>query len=233
MTRMRGGWLLMSMGGLLSFLAVTLGPTWIWSHPNLWALWGWRVGWVMLGSVGLAHLADRLVRPWQRAASIDGLTGLLRPEFFWAAVADRQRLASRSGVPLTFVYLDVDHFKAVNDHAGHAAGDAVLRQLGHALAASARDTDVVGRLGGDEFAWVLWDADHAQAEHAVARVLQDACNASGEHPAFGVSAGLSMLPPTVALSVADWARLADRDLYAAKARRRTPHDGTEPLTMVP
>lgn len=82
----------------------------------------------------------------------DPLTGLLRRD---AYTARARRLLARHGDDVTLVMVDADHFKAVNDTMGHAAGDAVLAAFGTRLTAWAGPRAAVGRLGGDEFAEVL------------------------------------------------------------------------------
>lgn len=87
----------------------------------------------------------------------DTLTGALsRAEFL--RQADKAALQARaSGAPLTLLYLDIDHFKRLNDGHGHAAGDAVLRGMAVVLQQALRDSDVFGRLGGEEFCVLLPD----------------------------------------------------------------------------
>src|SRR6185312_12556420 len=75
-----------------------------------------------------------------------------------------QRTARGEGAGLAVVYIDLDHFKPVNDAHGHAAGDSVLKEFSHRLLALVRPTDAVARLGGDEFGIVL--AGVREAEHA-------------------------------------------------------------------
>ncbi|HAJ44216.1 MAG TPA: hypothetical protein DCM00_16480 [Alcanivorax sp.] len=65
----------------------------------------------------------------------------------------------RSGLPLTIMSLDLDHFKAINDTWGHAAGDQVLRGFSELLGGVTREVDLCGRLGGEEFIVVLPDTD--------------------------------------------------------------------------
>ncbi len=86
------------------------------------------------------------------ATKCDPLTGLLRRD---AYTARARRLLARHGNDVTVVMVDADHFKAVNDTMGHAAGDTVLAAFGSRLTAWAGPRSAVGRLGGDEFAVVL------------------------------------------------------------------------------
>ncbi|MCZ2496357.1 diguanylate cyclase [Xylophilus sp. Kf1] len=104
-------------------------------------------------------------------AVTDSLTGARsRAEFLQQAdlaVAHARNTAA----PLTLLYLDIDHFKRLNDGHGHAAGDAVLRGMSGALQRALRATDVFGRLGGEEFC-VLLPAQTEQEAHALANRLR-------------------------------------------------------------
>src|SRR5207237_7395762 len=96
----------------------------------------------------LALRTAALVAEIDRLARIDPLTGLANRRVFEAALGREVARAARSGVPLSVVVLDIDHFKKVNDELGHQAGDEVLRHVGRSLAADARGTDTAGRWAG-------------------------------------------------------------------------------------
>ena len=100
----------------------------------------------------------------------DTLTGARsRSEFLQQAekVASRARI---TGAPLTLLYLDIDHFKRLNDSHGHAAGDAVLRGMSDVLQRALRGSDVFGRLGGEEFCVLLPDQSEAKARALAERL---------------------------------------------------------------
>ena len=101
----------------------------------------------------------------RRSAEYDGLTGLLTPRAFRRrlnALVDRARFVSCARLALLFV--DTDHFKHYNDRHGHAAGDALLRELAQVLRSAARsEHDLVARNGGDEFCLVFTETDKATA----------------------------------------------------------------------
>lgn len=100
----------------------------------------------------------------------DTLTGARsRSEFLQQAekVAIRARI---TGAPLTLLYLDIDHFKRLNDSHGHAAGDAVLRGMSDVLQRALRGSDVFGRLGGEEFCVLLPDQSEAKARALAERL---------------------------------------------------------------
>jgi diguanylate cyclase (GGDEF)-like protein/PAS domain S-box-containing protein len=97
-------------------------------------------------------------------ARVDGLTGLANRRVFAEAVRRASSAASRDGGGFAVLYLDLDHFKDVNDTLGHPVGDQLLQAVANRLRAVTRETDTVARFGGDEFA-VLQTALHVP-EHA-------------------------------------------------------------------
>ncbi len=113
------------------------------------------------GEVG--RLKARLTEA-ETLADRDTLTPLLNRRGFLRELSRIRAFAQRHGTPASLVYFDLDGFKAINDRFGHAVGDAALRAVAERLAASVRESDVVGRMGGDEFALVLVQADAEAAE---------------------------------------------------------------------
>lgn len=116
------------------------------------------------------------------------------------------------------LYLDLDGFKALNDSYGHAAGDAVLRQVGLILTDSVRESDVVGRLGGDEFGVILNRAT-AEEAHVKAATLSEKLNSAvilhegvghRVRASFGVHAIALVEDPETAIARADEAMYADK-----------------------
>lgn len=134
---------------------------------------------------------------------------------------------TRYGTPAALVYLDLDGFKAINDRHGHAAGDAVLRNVAATLVTHVRASDVVGRLGGDEFAVLMWNIDAARAEtkaRELEAIVAASCvdfigvNSSTVELRVGVSSGISVLIAGENFShILDAADLA---MYARKRSRR-------------
>ena len=97
----------------------------------------------------------RLERQLREKAATDGLSGLLLRNRFLELAADAIDEAHYRQRPTCVLYLDVDHFKTINDDYGHAAGDAALVALAAALRAQSRQADLIGRIGGEEFAMLL------------------------------------------------------------------------------
>jgi diguanylate cyclase (GGDEF)-like protein len=138
----------------------------------------------------------RLTQTLQRLSNLDGLTGLANRRYFDEVLTREWRRASRvPGEPLSVLLMDIDYFKRFNDHYGHVAGDACLRQVAQALAASAnRAGDLVARYGGEEFGVIL-PATGPQAAQQVAERLCEAVQALGLPHAASVNA------PVVTLSI--------------------------------
>jgi diguanylate cyclase (GGDEF)-like protein len=156
-----------------------------------------------------------------RQAITDDLTGLgNRRQLFQllnAFFADQADDPSHQH-NLSLLYVDLDHFKEINDSFGHAAGDALLRQLGPRLAATLRETDVIVRVGGDELAVLIGGADHQYAASVARRVVSEL-----ERPflldsvSVRVSASIGIASaPTDAADGAGLLRCADLAMYRAK-----------------
>jgi diguanylate cyclase (GGDEF)-like protein len=102
---------------------------------------------------------NRLLEQVRQLAIIDELTGLMNRRGFMMLADHQRNLADRKGTSLTLMYLDVDHFKLINDQFGHEEGDRALRELSAVLLHTFRRSDVVARLGGDEFVVLMADVN--------------------------------------------------------------------------
>ncbi len=129
----------------------------------------------VLGAVLVFRDVTQQRRQWDEIrwrASHDGLTGLVNRGEFEQRLARTYERARRDGSQHAVLAFDLDRFKLVNDHCGHAAGDEVLRQVAQRLDAGVRSRDTVARLGGDEFAAILENCSLDEAMH-VAQKLCD------------------------------------------------------------
>ena len=154
-------------------------------------------------------------------AERDGLTKLLNRAAFelWLS----ERITADDGHMLAVLYIDLDHFKPVNDQYGHAAGDAVLQEFASRMQRVIRPTDVAARLGGDEFGVALCGIrSHADAQRVAENILA-AINAPMQVGKDSISIGASVGIATNATGEGGWQALiqhADEMLYRAKRTGR-------------
>jgi diguanylate cyclase len=196
----------------------------------------------------LATTLHRSREALRRASQIDPLSGLYNRRTFEVGfqATFEGLLNAHAGTgpqrrPTSLVLCDVDHFKRINDGAGHAAGDAVIRSIGESLRVHVRMPHVAARYGGDEFALLLLDHDGDEARTFVERLwsqLSVEGGAGGSVPTFTMSTGIACFDVTLA-SADDWMARADEALYEVKrrvrggvcvARQRAPH---RPLDAMP
>lgn len=119
---------------------------------------------------GLLTRQRRLFRLEQALARTDALTGVANLREFLRALETEIYRSGRYERPLSVAYVDLDDFKQVNDRLGHKAGDMLLRAIASVLAASIRESDVVGRLGGDEFALLMPETSGDAAEQVLRKL---------------------------------------------------------------
>jgi len=150
-------------------------------------------------------------------ATHDSLTGLVNREEFEARLD--QALSQFQHQNVCVLFIDLDRFKMVNDSAGHAAGDAVLRAVAALFEAAVRQSDTVARLGGDEFAILLPGCPQARAaviaEQVRLAVAGYRLQAAGQVFTVGTSIGLAAVTPDLP-TVAAVLHAADTACYAAK-----------------
>ncbi len=127
--------------------------------------------------------------------------------------------SERYKAPSSLVYFDLNHFKAINDDMGHAAGDAALLHVAKMLVENVRESDVVGRLGGDEFGVILAHADEAQAQEKAASLAKQIADAPVEFDGkvFHVQLAYGISTFAGGESVSDAIAAADRAMYEHKA----------------
>jgi diguanylate cyclase (GGDEF)-like protein len=157
-------------------------------------------------------------------ASHDELTGLINRREFEARLAG----AAAGETPHALMYLDLDRFKVVNDTCGHAAGDALLRELGGSLRAAAPQEATVARLGGDEFGVLLPCADDRVAARAAEalRVAVERLRFRWGERSFRIGVSIGLVPVARDATVAELLAAADTACYAAKdAGRNRVHAG--------
>jgi len=166
------------------------------------------------------QVASREQLEW--SATHDVLTGLANRKVFDQRLAKVLEARPRS-LPAELVMIDLDHFKPINDQAGHAAGDAMLKAVAAAITARVRASDLVVRLGGDEFALLLERCPHDTALRIAENVRSAIAGIDlhWEQRRLRVSASLGVATLTAETTgVAAWLQAADAACYEAKAAGR-------------
>jgi diguanylate cyclase (GGDEF)-like protein len=167
---------------------------------------------------------DNAVR-MQRAEALsvtDDLTQLYNSRYLSQVLRRETKRASRSGRPLSLLFIDLDGFKSINDSHGHLYGSRALVEAASVIRASARETDIVARFGGDEFALVLPDTGSDGAVFVGERIREKIAawsflQGDGLNIALTVSVGVATLPD-VAASAEQLIQAADEAMYAVKDR---------------
>jgi diguanylate cyclase (GGDEF)-like protein len=160
--------------------------------------------------------SDRAASAAERvASSFDDLTGAYRRTP--GMIEARREIARgrRSGQPLSFVFVDVDGFKALNDDHGHAAGDDLLRTVGNQIRRALRSYDLLVRYGGDEFLCVLSDTNAGDAARRF-----DSVNAALAVGSIRVSLSVGVAELVVADTAEDAVARADAAMYRGREQRR-------------
>jgi diguanylate cyclase (GGDEF)-like protein len=151
----------------------------------------------------------------------DALTGLGNRRLFDERFRRDWTLSRSVGVPLSLLMIDIDHFKKVNDRAGHLTGDAILRHVATLLASSTRETDTCTRYGGEEFAILLPATSIAKAAELAERLRVKVANTPLAEHAVTISIGVASDDGDLQhLSAAALVERADAALYAAKQAGR-------------
>jgi diguanylate cyclase (GGDEF)-like protein len=155
---------------------------------------------------------------------VDGLTGALNRKHFDDRLIGELAFAKRHGADVSLLFIDVDHFKDVNDRLGHPAGDALLRQLASRIRNTLRVEDIFARYGGEEFAIIARGIERVGAIAFAERIRNLVANTPFTHEenqiAVTVSIGVATLVDCRDASVDQLITLADSRLYVAKASGR-------------
>lgn len=180
---------------------------------------------LFITAAGLVLLVRRHLLPELIAlAQTDGLSGVLNRRAFLETATQRLELTSAAQQPCVVALIDIDHFKTINDHYGHAAGDEVIRRMADFLTAAVRRSDLVGRLGGDEFA-LLVGASAPQAYELLERLRQQVAAhhwtlPDGREPQLSLSIGMVECGSQGRCQLAELLQAADAALYVAKDQGR-------------
>lgn len=158
------------------------------------------------------------------AATHDFLTRLLNRAEILASLKREVSRSERDDKPVAILMADLDHFKKVNDSFGHAAGDAVLREVAERLKSDLRTYDLVGRYGGEEFLIILPNCKLSvatrRANEIRCLICKDAIVTTFATVPMTVSIGVTATDPAQTFAIEDLLQQADEALYSAKQHGR-------------
>jgi len=191
-------------------------PLWLTLNAS-WSEDGSLTGYVMLFSdITKQKESEELI--WKQA-NFDALTGLPNRRMLHDRLQQEVRKAQRNHLPLALMFLDLDHFKEVNDTLGHDIGDILLKEAAARLASCVRESDTVGRTGGDEFTVILGGLDDPGCVDRIAeKILKKLAEPFplGDDKAYvSTSIGITLYPDD-ADNIDALLKNADQSMYAAK-----------------
>ncbi len=176
--------------------------------------------WLLVLITGVATLAGMSQLAFMialvRQAIRDPLTGVFSRRSGEEVMELQFTIACRNSTPIAVAFFDIDHFKSVNDHFGHEAGDTVLTNVTGMVSANLRRGDTLVRWGGEEFLLIMPNTDLYQAEAAIMRLRSIGFGLRPDHTPITASIGIA---ERTADQVTDWkvlVDLADHRMYQAK-----------------
>lgn len=207
------------------FISCLSGATWLitdWATGNIYShllvlYWNAIVtlAFYLVFTIALSAVKKALEAA-KRSARTEPLTGISNSRAFSEVVGREIDRARRYSHSLSFAYIDLDDFKAVNDHFGHSVGDTLLQAVAHSIKKDIRETDTVARLGGDEFAILLPETGPKSARQFIERIRDRLTRDVQEHGwpvTFSIGVVTFMSPP---IDVNEAIRIADSLMYSAK-----------------
>ncbi|WP_068829230.1 diguanylate cyclase domain-containing protein [Pseudomonas sp. BMS12] len=167
----------------------------------------------------------------EHLARHDPLTGLPNRRVFFERLDHALANARRSARPLAVLFVDLDHFKELNDSLGHGSGDSVLQAVANLLRSATRESDTVARLGGDEFVVLIEQMDDPQQVLSVVQKLHERFQLpmliGGQEVQVQASMGVSLFPRD-GDDIESLLQQADRAMYAAKNAGRNTYSYEAP-----
>lgn len=158
-------------------------------------------------------VAER-TRQLERLAKLDPLTNIYNQRAMLDVLRRELAASKRYDNKLSFVYFDIDNFKAINDDEGHLKGDEVLKSIGQILSDDIRESDLACRYGGDEFCLILPDCSTNNAKEVCEKIVH---HFTEKYPSYSLSMGIS--EAGINMSVDELIRNTDEKMYLAKKEK--------------
>ena len=166
----------------------------------------------------------KLLEKLQEYAEKDWLTGIWNRRKWMDLAKIEINRAERYKRPLTIVYLDIDHFKSINDSLGHEGGDMVLTNIVENISSQLRENDIFGRIGGEEFVILFPELNRERAQNVIERILktvsQEKITIGKENLKVTISIGATVWEGEGKVSLDELIKKADNALYISKAAGR-------------
>lgn len=179
---------------------------------------------MLVGSIGFILLAkEKLDLEIVRAASFDELTDIFNRRTFVLHAKEYISLFSRKKEEISYLLIDIDNFKKINDVHGHYTGDIVLKEFAAKIKTQLRNYDLFGRYGGEEFAVLLPGIDEKDSTEVAERLrktIEDMSVSINSEIKFTISIGIVTLIPDSETNVDVLYKLSDNALYMAKTQGR-------------
>ncbi len=210
----------LSIASTLAWFVADYSAGLTYSNPSIY-VWNavLRLGFYLVVS-RLGSTVKREYKLNQELARTDYLTGATSFRYFYELAKIELSRSQRYKRSFTLAYIDLDNFKAVNDHLGHSTGDRVLRAVSDAIRRQVRPTDILARMGGDEFALLMPETDEGAAKTVINRIHSSLVNEmlkNGWMVTFSVGVVTCLAPPK---TVDDLVKMADGAMYAVKTDRK-------------
>ena len=173
-----------------------------------------RLGFFLLTVFSLSEI-KRLLEKEQTFARIDFLTGISNSRHFMENAKIEIERSVRFSHPFTLVYVDIDHFKQINDSLGHTEGDQLLQTVAKTIKDHIRSVDIVSRLGGDEFAILLLETNEKNAKITMSKIQTKLLDVVKKNN-WPVSFSIGAITSYSACDLDDLIKEADNLMYTVK-----------------
>lgn len=176
---------------------------------------------MLVGNMGIILMAkEKTDESIANAATYDDLTGIFNRRTFLAYTRDNIALFTKRQKPISFLIMDLDHFKKINDQHGHFVGDIVLKDFAATIRAQLRQEDIFGRIGGEEFTVLLPGTSGTEAVIIAERLKSSIEKSVVNDIHYTVSIGVVTVIPTETTTADLLYKTGDEALYIAKSKGR-------------